>query len=134
MAEKKKSVIINKAFVTRKSKVKNMIKSTCFVFLILAALSPKIYAQSYDFTVSKDGSGNFTTIQEAINSVPDLRLNRTRIFIKPGVYKEKLTLPSTKTNVSFIGEDVKKTILTYDDYASKKNCFGENIGTSRGWL
>jgi pectinesterase len=97
------------------------------VFLLLTSVC---FAQNYDFTVAKDGSGNFKTIQEAINAVPDLRANRTRILIKPGIYKEKLTLPPTKINVSFVGEDALKTILTYDDYASKKNIFGGNIGTS----
>lgn len=84
----------------------------------------------YDFVVAADGSGHFKSVQEAINAVPDLRENRTTIFIKKGVYREKLILPPTKTNVSFIGEDAERTILTYDDYASKKNSFGENIGTS----
>ena len=98
---------------------------------LLLILSSLCMAQvNYDFKVAKDGSGNFKTVQEAINAVPDMRANRTRILIKPGVYKEKLTLPPTKTNVSFIGEDALKTILTYDDYASKKNFFGENMGTS----
>ena len=84
----------------------------------------------YDFIVAQDGSGNFTSVQEAINAVPDMRKNRTFIFIKNGIYKEKLILPSTKTNVSFFGEDVEKTILVYDDYASRKNRFGEEVGTS----
>lgn len=84
----------------------------------------------YDFIVATDGSGQFRTVQEAIDAVPPLRKNRTVIFIKNGVYKEKLTLPGTATNVTFIGESVEKTILTYDDYASRKNRFGENIGTS----
>lgn len=87
-------------------------------------------AQHYDFVVATDGSGNFETIQAAIDAVPHLRNNRTIIFIKPGIYKEKLILPSTKTNVSFIGENPHTTILTFDDFASKKNLFGENIGTS----
>jgi pectinesterase len=85
---------------------------------------------SYDFTVAQDGSGNFKTIQEALNAVPDFRKNRTTILIKPGSYKEKLILPKSKTNVTMIGEDVLKTVLTYDDYASKKNRFGEEIGTT----
>lgn len=84
----------------------------------------------YHFLVAKDGTGDFKTVQEAINAVPNLRNKRTVIYIKEGVYKEKLTLPATKTNVSLIGEDNKKTILTYDDYASKKNDYGEDIGTS----
>ncbi|MCB0532068.1 MAG: pectin esterase [Lewinellaceae bacterium] len=84
----------------------------------------------YDFIVASDGSGNFRTVQEAIDAVPPLRKNRTRIFIKKGVYKEKLTLPASATNVSFIGESVEQTILTFDDFASRKNRFGEEIGTS----
>ncbi|WP_258103442.1 pectinesterase family protein [Marinoscillum sp. MHG1-6] len=96
-----------------------------WVFLYGIAL-----AQEYDFTVAKDGSGDFLTVQEAIDAVPHLRKNRTVILIKSGVYKERLILPTTKTNVTFIGEGAEKTVLTYDDYASKPNRFGENMGTS----
>lgn len=83
-----------------------------------------------DFVVAKDGSGDFTTVQAAINAVPDFRKAITVIYIKDGIYKEKLTLPTSKRNVEFIGEDVNKTILTFDNYASKKNRFGEEIGTT----
>jgi pectinesterase len=86
--------------------------------------------QQYDFIVAKDGTGNFQNVQEAINAVPDFRKARTTILIKAGTYKEKLVLPKSKSNVTFIGEDASKTILTYDDYASKKNRFGEEMGTT----
>lgn len=84
----------------------------------------------YDFVVASDGSGDFTTVQAAINAVPDYRKNETIIFVRNGVYKEKLILPGSKTNVRLIGEDWKNTILTFDDFASKKNRFGEEIGTT----
>ncbi|PRY91377.1 pectinesterase [Marinilabilia salmonicolor] len=83
-----------------------------------------------DFIVAGDGSGDFKTVQEAINAVPDFRKQRTTIFIKNGVYKEKLVLPASKNNVTFIGEDKLKTIITNDDYASKLNQFGEQMGTT----
>ncbi len=86
--------------------------------------------QAFDFIVAADGSGDYTSVQAAIDAVPHLRSNRTTIFIKKGIYKEKLLLPATKTNVSFIGEDRDQTILTYDDFAARPNRFGENIGTS----
>ena len=86
--------------------------------------------ENYNFVVSGDGSGDFRTVQEAINAVPDFRKNQTTILIKKGIYKEKLILPASKTLVAFIGEDVEKTILTYDDFASKKNRFGEELGTT----
>lgn len=100
------------------------------LILFFSLLSHFTFAQKYDFMVSKDGSGDFSSVQEAIDAVPHLRKSRTTIFIKEGVYKEKLILPSTKTNVSFIGQNASKTILTFDDYASKLNVFGEEIGTS----
>lgn len=99
--------------------------------LILLCLPILVHAQKkYDFTVASDGSGNFRTVQEAIDAVPDFRKNQTTIFIKNGVYKEKLVLASSKTNVKFIGEDAERTRLTYDDFASKKNRFGEEMGTT----
>ena len=107
----------------------NSIK-TCFPFLLGLMLPLFAMAQSYDFVVAKDGSGDFKTVQEAINAVPDFRKNRTTIYIKNGTYKEKLVLPASKTAVTFIGQDVEKTILTHDDYASKKNTFGEEMGTT----
>jgi len=101
-----------------------------FVFLVLISSFAYSKGEVYDFVVAKDGSGDFATVQEALDAMPHLRKTRTKILIKKGVYKEKLILPSTKTNVSLIGENVMRTILTYDDYAAKKNRFGEEIGTS----
>lgn len=100
------------------------------LLLMVVCIWPNAFAAKPDLTVAKDGTGDFTTVQEAINAVPDSNKRRTIIFIKNGTYKEKLTLPATKINVSFIGEDVSKVILTYDDYASKKDERGRDIGTS----
>ena len=103
-----------------------------FACLVLVTMSLSLTAQTikYHFVVAKDGSGNFKTVQEAINAVPDFRKKETRIFIKNGVYKEKLILAECKTLVTFIGENVGSTIITYDDYNQKKNIFGEDKGTS----
>lgn len=83
-----------------------------------------------NFIVAADGSGDFTSVQEAINQIPDFRANETIVFIKEGIYKEKLILPASKTNVTIVGESVDNTILTYNDFASKPNLFGENMGTT----
>lgn len=98
---------------------------------LLTLVSSSLCGQArYDFIVAKDGSGDFVTVQQAIDAVPDYRKNQTTIFIKKGVYKEKLVLAASKTNVKFIGEDLAGTILTNDDYAQKKNRFGEEMGTT----
>ena len=101
------------------------------IFIVLCVLTFTLQAAvKPDFIVAPDGSGNFKTVQEAINAVPDFRKQATVIFIKKGVYKEKLVLPASKQMVHFIGESRDETILTYDDYAQKKNIFGEEKGTS----
>lgn len=106
-------------------------KMKSILFISLFILTTTVNAQSsYDFTVAQDGSGNFKTIQEAFNAVPDFRKNVTSIFIKNGIYKEKLNLAGSKTNVMIVGEDVMETIVTYDDFATKKNRFGEEMGTT----
>ncbi|MDP4209802.1 MAG: pectinesterase family protein [Bacteroidota bacterium] len=104
-----------------------------FLLFITLTFSLTTFAQSkpqYDFIVALDGSGDFKTVQEAINAVPDYRKVRTVIFIKKGTYKEKIILAESKTMVTFIGENKDSTILTFDDYAQKKNRFGEDKGTS----
>ena len=102
------------------------------VFITLIYLFNFLVAFSQDsiITVAKDGSGDFKTVQEAINAVPDFRKVTTVISIKNGIYKEKLNLSFSKKMVKLIGESVEKTILTFDDYNSKKNSFGEDKGTS----
>lgn len=101
---------------------------TCLIALFL--LASTAFSADYDFTVAADGTGDFRTVQESINAVPDFRKNETIIFIKKGIYKEKLVLAGSKTNVVFLGEDRESTVLTFDDFASKKNRFGEEIGTT----
>ncbi len=97
--------------------------------LFVCLYSPSL-SQSPDFVVAKDGTGDFKTVQEAIYAVPDFRKEVTTIFIKKGIYKEKLILPASKNKVTIIGEDTKETLITNDDYASKKNFFGEEMGTT----
>lgn len=90
----------------------------------------KANRNDYDFTVAKDGTGDFLTIQDLVLQLPDYSKTPIKVFIKNGIYKEKIILPTSKTNITFIGEDKTKTILTYDDYASKLNNVGQEIGTS----
>ncbi|MCR8666784.1 pectinesterase family protein [Aestuariibaculum sp. M13] len=89
-----------------------------------------INGKYFHFVVDANNNGDFSAVQAAINAVPDFRKNETRIFIKNGIYKEKLVLPASKTNITFVGEDKFKTILTYDDFAQKHNSFGEEMGTT----
>ncbi|OON69656.1 pectinesterase family protein [Hymenobacter sp. CRA2] len=104
--------------------MKQLLSLLCLSWLVLGR------AFGYDFVVAQDGSGQFRTVQEAFNAVPDFRKKVTTIFVKKGTYKEKLILAGSKNFVRLIGEDRDRTILTYDDYNQKKNIFGEDKGTS----
>ncbi|WP_097129873.1 pectinesterase family protein [Pedobacter xixiisoli] len=99
----------------------------CLFFILLNGFS--LSAKVGRIVVSQDGSGNYKTIKEALASVPDNNQKAIIIYIKNGNYKEKLVFGKLKTNIALIGEDVNKTIITYDDYASKKDVNGKDIGT-----
>src|SRR5438270_9261239 len=102
-----------------------------FVICQLAALccSFAAGAQQPDMVVAKDGSGRYTTVQAAFDAVPLHNKKKITIFIKNGVYKEKLHLDSTKDFVSLTGEDRFNTILTWDDHPGKVSPSGDSINT-----
>lgn len=76
-------------------------------------------ADKYDYIVAQDGSGDFTTIQSAIDVCKAFPYQRIKIFIKNGVYHEKVLIPSCNTMLSLIGESEDSTIITYGDYFDK---------------
>lgn len=68
-------------------------------------------APNHDLVVAKDGSGHFTTVQAALDSVPKDNLERRVIFIKNGTYTEHLRIESSF--LTLLGEDRKKTRLVW---------------------
>jgi pectinesterase len=73
----------------------------------------------YDIIVDRNGRGHFRNVQQAIDSVRAFNPAGTvNIFIRAGVYKEKLVLPTHVCNVRLIGEDAEKTVIVYDDHAN----------------
>jgi pectinesterase len=80
-------------------------------------------------TVAKDGSGDFTSIQKAINSVRDLGPAEALIFIKSGTYNEKMVIPSSKHKITLEGENKDNTIITNNDFSGKPDSFNEKMTT-----
>ncbi|HWK03142.1 MAG TPA: pectate lyase [Puia sp.] len=80
-------------------------------------------------TVAQDGSGDYTTVQAALDAIPLHNTRKITLFIKNGLYREKLHLDSTKDLVTLIGEDQSNTILTYDDHPGKVSPQGDSINT-----
>lgn len=98
-----------------------MKKTLLALFLFLTAL-PMLAANKYDnpdtLVVSRDGTGDFRTIDEAIEVCRAFMDYQKVIYVKKGVYKEKLIIPSWLTNITIMGEDRDHTIITYDDHAN----------------
>lgn len=69
-------------------------------------------ADSKRLVVAADGSGDFNTVQGAVDFIPDYNPDRRTIFIKNGVYEE-IVYFRNKTNVTFLGEDRDKVIVCY---------------------
>jgi pectinesterase len=105
-----------------------MKKLSLFIICFFASISLFAQTATYPthFTVAQDGSGNFKTIQEAINAVRDLSQQQVTIFIKNGTYHEKLVIPSWKTKIALVGEDKEHTIITNNDYSGKANPGGKD--------
>lgn len=86
-------------------------------------------AQVFDKVIDKNGTGDFRTIQDAINAVPSNSEKRTLIFVKEGIYNEKVVLSPAKTNVSLIGESPGSVVFSWDDYSGKNGLSTANSYT-----
>ncbi|MEO5685300.1 MAG: pectinesterase family protein [Chitinophagaceae bacterium] len=87
--------------------------NTCFC----QTSNPQQY--KYVFTVAKDGSGDYKYIQDAIDAMRVYPLAPITLYIKNGIYNEKIELPATNTDVTFMGESVDKTIISFNDYSGR---------------
>jgi pectin methylesterase-like acyl-CoA thioesterase len=75
-------------------------------------------------TVAQDGSGNFRTVQAAIDAAPSASATPYVIYVKNGKYKGKISVPATKPFLQLVGESVGSVTLTYDDYSTRANPTG----------
>ena len=92
--------------------------------LLLSTLFISITTQAeikYKITVAQDGSGDYTSIQEAIDATKSFPPKRITIYIKNGIYNEKVKVPEWNNKLSLIGESKEKTIITYNDFFEKIN-------------
>ena len=96
-----------------------MMRKVLGLLLLLVAVSGTWAQERRDtLVVSRDGTGDFRTLQEAVESARAFMDYTVTIYVKNGVYKEKVIVPSWVKNIDIIGEDRDKTIITYDDHAN----------------
>ncbi|CAM0907690.1 unnamed protein product [Alopecurus aequalis] len=71
----------------------------------------QVLAAAPDAVVAKDGSGNFTTVGDAVAAAPNNSATRYVIYIKAGGYFENVEVGSEKTNLMFVGDGMWKTVI-----------------------
>lgn len=90
-----------------------------FYILKTSAQTSNPQQYKYVFTVAKDGTGDYKFIQDAIDAMRVYPLAPITLYIKNGVYNEKIELPANNTDVNFIGESVEKTVIVFNDYSGR---------------
>lgn len=82
--------------------------------VLVLSVSAAAFADPRTITVAADGSGDFPTLQAAIDSIPAPNDVPVKIHIKPGTYKGHVMLPKGVNSVRFMGEDATTTVITDD--------------------
>jgi pectinesterase len=80
------------------------------LYLLLVLLTPLCIKAQSQIIVDATGKGNFKTIQEAVNNLPDSSATDRVIFVKNGTYRERVVI--TKPHVILQGESREQTIIT----------------------
>ena len=87
-------------------------------------------ARIYDAVVATDGTGDYKTVQEAIDAAPAGRAFPWLIFIKNGEYKGHVDVPSNKPYLHFIGQERDKVIITDDKLCGGDNALHVSVGAT----
>jgi pectin methylesterase-like acyl-CoA thioesterase len=85
-------------------------------------------AKKKTLVVASDGSGQFKTVQEAIDSAPD---GNIRINIKPGEYRALISIATNGVELRGLGKTPQDTVLVFDNSAGTPGPDGRQLGTGR---
>lgn len=99
------------------------------LFSVITILFSVVATAQQKITVAQDGSGDYKTVQAALDATPAGNDKNTTIYIKNGVYKEVVIVDARKNFITLIGEDKDKTIITYDNHAGTKLPNGDTLNT-----
>ena len=77
--------------------------------------------------VARDGSGDYRTLQDAVDAIPEGNDKDTEILMRRGVYREKVVIH--RNRVRIIGEDAEDTIITWNGCAMDPDENGQEKGT-----
>lgn len=84
----------------------------------------------YDAIVDINGTGDYASLQAAIDAAPTGRVNPWLIFVKNGNYKEHIDIPSAKPFMHIIGQDRDKTVILDDRLCGGDNAVHVSVGAT----
>lgn len=90
----------------------NNFEGTSFTFRTMAR--PQPISKLYDAVVATDGTGDYTTIQDAIDAAPNSRAMPWLIFVKTGKYTGHVNIPEAKSFLHLIGQDTENVVISDD--------------------
>jgi pectinesterase len=106
------------------------------ILLLLIAIGTMAWAstsahaeRTYDVVVAKDSTAKYRTVQEAVDACPNYSEKEISVFIRNGIYNEKVVVPLTKSHITFIGESLDGVIITWNDYSGKLDAAGNKFTT-----
>ncbi len=91
---------------------------------------PQPETRLFDAIVATDGTGDYATLQEAIDAAPEGRVKPWLIFVKNGNYKEHIDIPENKPMLHIIGQDRDKTVVLDDKLCGGENALHMNDGAT----
>lgn len=73
--------------------------------------------QTAHICVNAQGTGDYPSIQAAIDAIGENNQIPTKIHLAPGIYRERIVLSGSKPYVTLVGEDANTTVITNDYHA-----------------
>jgi len=116
------------------AKAEGRVPPTILLLALLCSAPLLRAAPQPDVIVAPDGSGQYTSLQEAISAAPmktDPATPRWVIFVKAGTYRERIYVQRERGNIHVLGEDQVRTVVVYNQHANIPGPDGKPIGTFR---
>jgi len=105
-----------------------MMKRICCTGILLLLIMFNGFSQK-KWVVAQDGSGDFKSVQQALDAIKEGNSDAVEVFVKKGIYREVVVVDARKSKVHLIGEDKTNTIITFDNHAGTRKPNGDTLNT-----
>ncbi|MBR1416148.1 MAG: pectin esterase [Prevotella sp.] len=111
-------------------KLRSLLIAALLMTTAASAATKEKGGQVFHAVVAQDGSGDYSTVQAAIDAAPEGRTEPWLIFVKRGCYEEHVDIPDSKPYLSLIGEGRALTSISCNGLAGGPNSVGVDRGAT----